>query len=357
MSTAVATTTPDASVQAGNTAAVQQATANMTGAQKSAVLLIALGTEAASKILKMLRDEEVEKISVEIARMRNISSLVIEGVLLEFRDLSMARDVIAQGGVNYAREVLEQALGARRAEEIMMKVEAAMEVSAFHLLQTVETSQLTNFLQHEHPQTVALILAHLNPHKSADIVSNMPEHLQGEILYRLATMGKTSPEMLRDIEEVIRQQIGLVFGAELSTAGGIERVAEILNNTSRSAEKVILDTIRERDMKLANSIKSLMFVFDDLAGITDRDMQRLLMDVDQRDLALALKAASEDLRQKVLKNVSERVASSIVEEMDLLGPVRVRDVDESQHRILEIAQNLEENEEIVLTRSNEEAFL
>src|SRR5690625_2879486 len=222
----------------------------VSGARKAAITLIALGTEAASLVLKNMRDDEVEKITVEIARARNISSDVVESVLMEFRDMGIARDYVAQGGVSFAREALESALGPRRADEIMMRVEAAMEVSAFHLLQTVETSQLTNFLQNEHPQTAALILAHLNPRKAADIISGIELELQNEIMYRLATMGKTSPELLRDIEEVIRQQIGSVIGTELSATGGIDTVAQILNNSSRSSERVIMEAIRDRDAEL-----------------------------------------------------------------------------------------------------------
>jgi flagellar motor switch protein FliG len=327
---------------------------NLTGAQKAAVLLIALGTDVASSVLKNLKDDEVEHISIEIARLRNVSSDTVETVLLEYRDMSMAQDYIAQGGVSFARAALEGAVGPRRAEEILMKVEAAMEVSAFHLLQTVETSQLNNFLQAEHPQTVALILAHINPRKAADIISGLPQEQQNEVMYRLATMGKTSPELLRDIEDVIRQQIGSVFGTELSVAGGIEKVAEILNNTSRSAERSILDAIRERNSELAAAIKSLMFVFDDLVHVNDRDLQRILVEVEQRDLAMALKATSEELKQKLLSNVSERAAALILEEMDLLGPVRIRDVEEAQRRIIEAAQMLEDQEEITLSHSGED---
>ncbi len=330
---------------------------NMTGAQKSAVLLVALGVEAAGKILKGLRDDEVERISVEIARFRNISGDVVEAVLVEYRDMKMAQNYIAQGGADFAREVLKTALGDRRAEEIMMRVEAAMEVSAFHLLQTVETSQLTNFLQYEHPQTAALILAHLNARKAADILAGFQPEMQADILVRLATMNKTSPELLRDIEEVIRGQIGSLFGTEMSAAGGVEKVAEILNNSSRSAERVLLDAIRDLDGELAIQVKGYMFVFDDLVTISGRDMQRLLMEVEQRDLALALKASSEDLKQKVLENVSERVGQALVEELELMGPVRVSDVDEAQKRILATAQKLEEQEEITLTRGKSESMI
>jgi flagellar motor switch protein FliG len=356
----MATSTDNPGVSPERMAAVASmiaADAPLTGVRKAAVTLIALGTEAASLVMKNLRDDEVERITVEIAKARNVSSDVVEKTLMEFRDMSMARDYIAQGGVSFARQALESALGPRRADEIMMRVEAAMEVSAFHLLQTVETAQLTNFLMNEHPQTAALILAHLNPRKAADIISGFPGELQNEILFRLATMGKTSPELLRDIEEVIRQQIGSVIGTELSATGGVEAVAEILNNTSRSAEKTIMEAIRERNAELAASIKSLMFTFDDLIHVSDRDLQRLLMEVDQKQLALALKAASEDLKEKLLRNVSERASAMIKEEIDLMGPVRVRDVDEAQRGIIETAQSLEDQEEIVLSRSSEDTLL
>lgn len=330
---------------------------NITGAQKAAILLIAMGTETASKVLKNLRDDEVEKVTIEIARLRNVSSELVEHVLIEYRDMGMAHDYLAQGGITFARDALQAALGPRRAEEILMRVEAAMEVSAFHLLQTVETSQLTNFLQNEHPQTAALILSHLNPRKSAEIISSLQSDHQHEIIYRLATMGKTSPELLRDIEDVIRQQLGSVIGTELSATGGIEAVASILNNTSRQAERSIMEAIRGRDPELATQIKNLMFVFDDLIHISDRDIQRILIEVDQKDLALAMRAASGELKEKLLGNISERAAEAIKEEMDLMGPVRVSDVDEAQRRIIEIAQALEEQEEIVLTRTNNDVLV
>lgn len=326
----------------------------LTGADKAAILLVSMGPEAAAQVLKNMRDDEVERISIQIAGLRNIASDTVESVLVEYRELAMAADYVAQGGVVFARDALEKAIGARRAEEIMMKVEAAMEVSAFHLLQTVETSQLLSFLENEHPQTTALILAHLNPRKAADIISALPQRLQEEIVYRVATMSQTSPQLLRDIEEVIRSQIGSIFGAELKVAGGIEKVAEILNSTSRTAERAIIDGLRQRDPELASAIKGLMFVFDDLVFLTDRDMQRLLVEVEQKDLALALKATSEELKAKILRNMSERAGAMIQEEIDLMGPVKVRDVEEAQQRIIEVVHNLEEQEEISLSHANEE---
>ena len=335
-------------------AAVPASKPELKGFERAAVLMVALGPEAAGKVLKCLSDREVEKISVAISRFQNVSSEVIEEVLVDYKDLEMAQSFLAQGGPSFARQALEAAVGAGRAEEVMMKVEASMEISAFHLLQTLETSQLTSFFQNEHPQTAALILAHLNPRKAADVITGLGPELQHEIMYRLATMGKTSPEFLRDIEDVIRQQIGSVFGADLSATGGIEAVAEILGNANRGAERSIMDAIQARDEGLANSIKGLMFVFDDLVHVSNRDLQRLLADVDQRDLALALRAASEELKGKVLGNVSERAAAAIREEMELAGPVRVSDVEEAQRAVIQVAQALEEQEEIMLTRSAEE---
>lgn len=333
------------------------AEAPLTGTQRAAIFLILLGVETASKVLPLLDDAEVEKISVEIAKFRSLPSSVVDEVLLEYRDTALARDYVAQGGVSYARQVLESSLGPERAEDVMMRVEAAMEVSAFHLLQAVEIGQLTSFLEHEHPQTTALILAHLNPRKASEILARLPEHHQSEVVFRIATMGKTSPELLRDIEAVIRQQIGSVFGAEVSATGGVNRVAEILNGTSRSVERTIMEALRERDAGLAGAVKNLMFVFDDLANVSGRDLQRLLMEVEQQDVVLALKGAPDALKAKVLGNVSERVAQAIEEELDLLGPVRIRDVEEAQRRILDKAQELEEQEEIVLSGFGEEQMI
>ncbi len=327
---------------------------DMNGAEKAAVLMISLGVESSSQIMKELRDDEVERISIEIARLKNVSSDAMEAVLLEFRDMAMAHDYISQGGLMFARDTLTAALGPRRAEDIVMRIEAAMQVSAFHLLQTIETSQLTNFLQNEHPQTAALILAHLNPRKSADIMEGLKTDFKNEIMYRLATMGKTSPDLLRDIEEVIREQIGSVIGTNLSDSGGVERVAEILSNVNRSSEKSIMEGIRDRDGNLANSIKALMFVFDDLISISDRDMQRLLVEVEQKDLVLALKGTAPELQTKMLGNLSERASEMIREEMELAGPVRVSDVEIAQRSILDTAQSLEEQEEITLMNNGDQ---
>ncbi|MEM6647808.1 MAG: flagellar motor switch protein FliG [Bacteroidota bacterium] len=338
-------------------AEVQEHLNQLKGSEKAGILLIALGMDAAVEILPHLPDNEVEAISVAIAKFRNVSSEIVEAVMIDYRDLAMGRDFISQGGVSFARTALQNALGPRRAEEIMMRVEAAMEVSAFHLLQTLETTQLTNFIQNEHPQTAALILAHLNEHKAAEILATLSKDSQSEILYRLATMGKTSPELMADVEEVIRQQIGSVIGSQLSNMGGIDKAVQILNKTSRTSERVIMDDIKDRDEGLYDRIKGLMFVFEDLTGVADRDMQRILIEVDQRDLVLSLKGASPELTSKLLSNISERARAVVEEELEIMGPTRVRDVEEAQRRVLDLVSDLEEKEEITLSRGGGDDFL
>ncbi|MEM1042274.1 MAG: flagellar motor switch protein FliG [Bacteroidota bacterium] len=347
-----------ATFQAPATAAPEPSpSAALTGSQRAASFLILLGVETASKVLALLPAEYLERVSVEIARLRNVPSEIVDELLFDYHDMALAREHVAQGGISYAREVLESTLGANRAEDVMMRVEAAVEVSAFHLLQTVEIGRLTRFVEREHPQTAALILAHLNPRKSSEILAELAEPQRGEVVYRLATMGQTSPELLRDIEEVIRQQIGSVFAASERATGGVNQVAQILNGAPRAAEREIMNGLRERDPDLATAVKNLMFVFDDLIHISGRDLQRLLVEVEQQSLVLALKGASDAFTDRVLENVSERVAETIKEELDLLGPVRIADVEEAQQVILERAQELEESEEISLDPDSQEEML
>jgi flagellar motor switch protein FliG len=325
--------------------------------QKAALVLIALGAEKASKILGNLNEGEAEKLSIEIARLQNISGEVLSSVVEEFYEMMMANQYIVEGGIEFAKSVLEKAWGKKKAEEIIKRVEAATEVSAFYLLQTVDDKQLLNFLQNEHPQTASLILANLKPQQAASILSELPEESQYEIAYRVATMEKTSPDLIDDIEYVLRDQLGSVFGGSLSKTGGIGSVAEILNSVSRTAEKRILTNLRERDSQLANEITDLMFLFEDIAKLPNATIQRIMKEVDSKSLALALKATSNDLRDVIFKNMSERAAAMLKEELEYLGAVRVKDVENAQKDILETARRLEEQGEIVLSRGEEEEVL
>ena len=225
-----------------------------------------------------------------------------------------------------------------------------MEVSGFHLLQTVETPRLVEFLEGEHPQTTALILTQLNPRKAGELVGKLPPEIQGEVAFRIATMAAPAPEVLRDVEEIIRQQIGAVLGADPGPRGGVGKVAEILGAAGRSAERAVMEALKARAPELAAAVKGLMFVFDDLIHLDGRDLQRILMEVEARDLALALKAAPDALRDKVFENVSDRVAQGVREEIELMGNVRVAEIDDAQSRVLQAAQELEARAEIALVR-------
>ncbi len=331
--------------------------AEISSMKKVALILISFGVENASEILKNFNDKEIEKISIEIAKMDNVTVEALSEVIEEFYQMMMANQYIVQGGLGYAKEVLEKAWGIKKAEDIIKKVEAATEVSAFYLLQTVDDKQLLNFLQNEHPQTTALILANLKPMQAASVLSELPEDYQYEIAYRVATMEKTSPELIEDIESVIREQLGSVFGGSLSKTGGIESVAEILNSVSRTSEKNILSSLRERDGNLATEITDLMFVFEDVVHLQATAIQSVLKEVDSKTLALALKVTSPDLKELIFKNMSERAAGMLKEELEYLGPVRLKEVETAQKDILEVARRLEEQGEIVLSRGEEEEIV
>ncbi|MCH8286092.1 flagellar motor switch protein FliG, partial [candidate division KSB1 bacterium] len=301
---------------------------------------------------------DVERLSVEIAQMTDIPSTIMESIIEEFYQMIMAQEYISQGGLDYAKGVLEKALGPKKAHEIVAKVESAIHVSGFKLLKDVDPNQLMNFIQHEHPQTISLILANLEPSQTASIVSDLPPELQADVAFRIATMGKISPDLLNDIEGVLETQVETVFGQDLSTAGGAKAVAEILNMSSRTTERTILTDLEKRNPALATEIKNLMFTFDDLVLLDDKSVQRVLREIDTKDLSLSLKVADEELKDMIFRNMSERAANLIKEELEFMGPVRLKDVEESQMKIVDIVRSLEEDGEIVISgRGGEEEIV
>jgi len=335
----------------------QFALENVNSTQKAAMILIAMGVQNAAQIMKNLGEDEVEKITVEIARLRDVPADTIGGVIDEYYQMMMANDYIVQGGIEYASKVLESAWGKKKADDVLKRVEAATEVSAFYLLQTVDDKQLLNFLQNEHPQTAALILANLKSGQAAAILSELPEENQTEIAFRLATMEKTSPELIEDIETVLRDQIGTVFGGDLSNTGGADAVAQILNSTSKSAEENIMKALKERDPEMAAEVTSLMFVFEDILGLQNDAIQKIVKEIDSKVLALALKATSDELKEKILNNMSERASEMLQDELKYLKNVRVKDVEDSQKQILDVVRNLEESGNIIIARGEEEEYI
>lgn len=330
---------------------------DMTPSEKAAVLLIALGVSTSAAVMKHLPEEEVERLSIDLAKLKDVSSDKVQTVIAQFHEMMMARQYVSQGGLDYARQVLEKAWGMRKADEILKRIEAATEVSAFYLLQTVDDAQLLGFLQEEHPQTAALILANLKSKQAANILSQLSEELQTEIAFRLATMEKTSPEMVKEIENVLREQLGDVFGADMRSTGGAYAVAEILNSASRAAEKNILDHLRERDPELAMEITNLMFLFEDLNTLSDGSIQKLIKEVDTKTLAMALKATSDALKDKIYNNMSERAGGMLKDEIEFLGAVRVSEVEDAQSLILDVVRRMDDAGEIAIARGETEELI
>jgi len=321
-----------------------------TGRQKAAMLLIGLGPERSAQIMKHFNDEEIEQITLEIANIRKIPSEQREKIFDEFYQLYMANEYIAKGGIDYAKEVLEKALGNQKAINIINRLTSSLQVRPFDFIRKADPSQLLSFLQGEHPQTIALIMAYLDSEQSAVVISSLPAELQAEVARRIAILDRTSPEIIKEVETVLEKKFSNLVTHDFSIAGGIATVVQILNRVDRTTEKTIMETLEVQDPDLAEEIKKLMFVFEDIIHLDDRSIQQVLREVDQKDLALALKGSSEDVKNKVKKNMSKRAAELIEEELEFMGPVRLRDVEEAQQRIVGVIRRLEESGEIVISR-------
>lgn len=321
----------------------------LTGVQKAAILCMVLGSDAASLITQKLGQEEVEQISFEIARMDRVSSEATEAVLAEWIEVMMAADSIAAGGVDFAREVLEKAFGQQKAQGMMKRIQAQIhETAGLHRLRNADPQQLGNMLRAEHPQTVALILAHLQPPHTASVLKELDPSFGSEVVLRMARMEKVSPDMLVLIERSILTETDLAPAQGLTTSGGPAVVAEVLNLVAPSLEKAIMRGVEDRDPSLGEQIRNLMFVFEDIVSLDDRSMQRLLREIDVKELALALKSASNEVKNKILGGMSQRASSALKEEMEMLGPARKRDIESAQTAIVAMIRKLEDAGEIVV---------
>lgn len=329
-------------------AAARREPETLTGGQKCAVLCMVLGTEHSAKVMQLLTPTEVEDLTREIASLPRVKGDVVDEVLQEYREFARAVQSVAQGGVDYARQVLEQAVGAPRAKVILERIQEQLTETGLKRLRKAQPDVLLGVLRGEHPQTLALILAHLEVGQAAGVIEVMDPELAGEVLFRVARMEKVSPEMLALIEAGLGSKADLSLSQEMKLSGGPSAVANVLNLTTPSLEKNLMDAISSRDPELANHIKGLMFVFEDLTLLDGRAMQRMLRDIEGKELALALKAASEELKQHILKNMSERAAAALQEEIEYLGPVKVKDVEAAHMRIIQAVRSLEEAGEIVV---------
>ncbi len=324
--------------------------AGITGVQKAAILLIALGPERSAMIFKHLKEEEIEELTLEIANTRSVTPQLKEAVIDEFYEVCLAQQYIAEGGIGYAKELLEKALGADKALDVIGKLTASLQVKPFEFVRKTEASQLFNFIQDEHPQTIALILAYLNPGQAAMIVSALPPDRQADVAKRVAMMDRTSPEVIKEVEKVLESKLSSLVNQDYTIIGGVDAVVEILNTVDRSTEKHIMETLEIDEPELADEIRKKMFVFEDILLLDDRAIQRVLRDVDNSDLAMALKSANEQVQTAVFNNLSKRLAVMIKEDMEFMGPVRMKDVEEAQQKIVNTIRRLEDSAEIVISR-------
>ncbi len=324
--------------------------AGMDGVQKAAVLLIALGPEKSSLIFKHLKEEEIETLTLEIANTRSVAPQIKEDVIEEFYQVCLAQQYIAEGGIGYAKNLLEKALGEDAAQTVIGKLTASLQVRPFEFVRKADPSQLLNFIQDEHPQTIALILSYLPAHQAAQVVSSLPMDKQSDVAKRIAKMDRTSPDVIKEVERVLERKLSSLVNQDYTQVGGVDAIVGILNTVDRGTEKHIMENLEIEEPELADEIRKKMFVFEDILTLDDKTIQRVLRDVDQNDLGLALKGSSEEVQAAVFRNTSSRLASMIKEDMDFMGPVRMKDVEEAQQKIVNIIRKLEDSGEIIISR-------
>ncbi|MES9740843.1 flagellar motor switch protein FliG [Priestia megaterium] len=322
----------------------------LTGKQKAAILLISLGPDVSASIYKHLSEDEIEQLTLEISSVRKIEPSLKEAVLHEFEQITLAQNYLEKGGVSYAKQVLEKALGPEQAMMIINRLTSSLQVRPFDFARKADPMQLLNFIQHEHPQTIALILSYLEPPQAGQILSSLPQERQADIARRIATMGSTSPEVINEVEQILERKLSATVTQDYTQTGGLEAVVEVLNGVDRATEKIIIDTLEIQDPALAEEIKQRMFVFEDIVTLDNRSIQRVIRDVENDDLLLSLKVASEEVKSIIFKNMSSRMVETFKEEMEFMSPVRLKDVEEAQSRIVAGIRRLEDAGEIVLAR-------
>lgn len=329
----------------------------MSGRQKAAVLLISLGQDVAAKVYQQLTPEEVEKLTFEIANVHKVALSQRDTVVKEFRDIAVAKEFITTGGIEYARDVLERALGPDEAVRVLSKLTANLQVRPFHFARKADPNQILSFLQDEHPQTMALVLSYLEVSQAALVISSLPHDLQAEVARRIALMNGTSPDVIAQIEEVLEAKLSTMATFDSTQTGGIDSVVKILTGVDRGTEKAILETLEIQDPLLADEIKKRMFIFEDIVLLDSRSIQRVIRDVDPKDLQMSLKVSSDEVQSTIFENMSKRMVETFREEMEYMGPVRLRDVEDSQQRIVAVIRRLEEAGEIIVARGGGEDII
>ncbi len=329
----------------------------LTGRQKAAIFLVLMGSEVSSEVFKHLREDEIESLTFEIARLETVDPEDRDLVLTEFKELMMAQDFITSGGIDFARELLEKSLGSQKAIDVINRLTSSLQIRPFDFIRRTDPAHLLNFIQQEHPQTIALILAYLEPQKAAIILGSLANEDRSDVAKRIATMDRTSPEVLREVERVLEKKLSTLSSEDYTSAGGVESIVEVLNLVDRSTEKLIIESLEEEDPELAEEIKKRMFVFEDIVLLDDRAIQRVVREVDSNELAKALRGVDTEVQDKIFRNMSKRASVLLKEEMEYLGPVRLKDVEETQQKIVAIIRKLEDAGEIVVARAGEDEVI
>jgi flagellar motor switch protein FliG len=318
--------------------------------RKAAIMALALGPQLSAEVFRHLTPEEIDELVLEIAALESVPNDEKQAVLEEFWAVARAQDFATQGGIGYAKDVLERALGDQKAYEVMSRLSSYVRLAPFEFLRKVEPQQIFNFLQNEHPQTIALVLAYLPAESAATVMAMLPGELQAEVSMRVAVMDRTAPEVVREVEQVMERKLSLVINQELATAGGVRSLVDILNHVDRSTERNIIDSLDEHDGELADHVRKLMFVFEDLLLLDDRSIQHVLKDVEMKDVALALRGANEDVCERIFRNMSQRASQMLREDMEFMGPVRRRMIEDAQARIVAAVRRLEEAGRVTIHR-------
>lgn len=323
---------------------------DLSGKEKAAILLISLGPDVSANVYKHLTEEEMEKLTLEISNVRKVDKKLKEGVVEQFHQLARAQDYIDEGGIGYAKSVLEKALGKAEAMEIIHRLTSSLQVRPFDFARKADPGQILNFIQNEHPQTIALVLSYLDSSQSGQILSALPPEIQSDVAQRIALMEATSPEVISEVESILERKLSATVTQDFTRTGGIETLVEVLNSVDRTTERTILEELESKDEELAEEVKKRMFVFEDIVTLDQRAIQRVIREVENEDLLLALKASSEEVQEILYQNMSQRMAENFKEEIEFMGPVRLRDVEEAQTRIVNVIRRLEEAGEIVIAR-------
>jgi len=323
---------------------------DMTTKEKAAILLISLGKEYSAELYKHLSEEEISDMTLSITTTRRVEPEIQEQVITEFYEMCLTQKFISEGGIDYAREILEKAIGLEKANEMIRKLSSSLQVRPFDFIRRVDSNQILNVIHNEHPQIIALVLSYIEPKQAAQIIASLPQERQVEIISRISRMGSASPEYIKEAERIMERRISSMGYTDNIVVGGIDTIVNIVNSLDRSSEKNILESLDVNDNELAEEIRKKLFVFEDIAKLSNVAIQRVLREINSSDLAIALKMATEDVSSKIYANISKRLAEMIKDDMEVMGPVRVRDIEEAQQRIVNVVRKLEEEGEIIVAR-------